>query len=360
MRRLLLALSAILIFSSGAYTATSIVQTPHGGTGIGSYTAGGILVGNSGTTLSQLAIGSDNQVLTANSGATNGIDWETLSTVGGGQLVYGDGFDGALHLDGVSAVAGFTLAGSTYTQNRPVYATTFLEDVGVTVKIVNQQIYARTSITVNGTIQCDGANGSGATGGAAATVGLYAGGGAGGNGNVNAAGSTGIISQAGLGGTAGNGGAGTFSGGAGGAVTVPPNNVGGISVFHTMWVSIGNSGGTGYALQLTAGAGGGGGGGSVSTAGGAGGAGGGILFLASPSISGSGTLSSIGGNGAGSSAANTGTGGGGEGGTIVTISDTAPTVSMITVAGGSPGAASGGATAGTAGSTGFTVNILNK
>jgi hypothetical protein len=56
--------------------ASGILATGYGGTGINSYTTGDILVG-SGTTLVKQAIGTNGQVLTANSAFGGGVHWTT-------------------------------------------------------------------------------------------------------------------------------------------------------------------------------------------------------------------------------------------------------------------------------------------
>lgn len=60
--------------------ASGILATGYGGTGINSYTKGDILVG-SGTTLIKQAVGTNGQVLTANSAFGGGVHW-TTPTVG--------------------------------------------------------------------------------------------------------------------------------------------------------------------------------------------------------------------------------------------------------------------------------------
>lgn len=54
----------------------TIPVTPsQGGTGQSTYTKGDILVAHDATTLNKLAVGSNTQVLTADSTATNGVKW---------------------------------------------------------------------------------------------------------------------------------------------------------------------------------------------------------------------------------------------------------------------------------------------
>jgi hypothetical protein len=60
--------------------ASGILATGYGGTGINSYTKGDLLAG-SGTTLTKVAVGTNGQVLTANSAFGGGLHW-TTPTVG--------------------------------------------------------------------------------------------------------------------------------------------------------------------------------------------------------------------------------------------------------------------------------------
>lgn len=55
-----------------------------GGTGKTSYTKGDILVASASTTLVKLGVGSNGQVLSADSGETSGVKWATLPTSGSG------------------------------------------------------------------------------------------------------------------------------------------------------------------------------------------------------------------------------------------------------------------------------------
>ena len=54
---------------------TGVLDEAYGGTGTNSYTKGDILVASSGTVLTQLTVGSNGQVLRANSSAAAGVEW---------------------------------------------------------------------------------------------------------------------------------------------------------------------------------------------------------------------------------------------------------------------------------------------
>jgi hypothetical protein len=80
-----------------------------GGTGQTTYTKGDVLAAANSTTLNKLAVGSDGQVLTADSTQTNGVKWATVSTLldyqKAGSAIVGDGTD--------KPVFTYTLPGST-------------------------------------------------------------------------------------------------------------------------------------------------------------------------------------------------------------------------------------------------------
>jgi tetrahydromethanopterin S-methyltransferase subunit B len=65
---------------TGTVTVPSLVLTnalsvPYGGTGLQATTKGGIFVGTNTTTLVNLTVGSNNQLLTADSGQPSGVKW---------------------------------------------------------------------------------------------------------------------------------------------------------------------------------------------------------------------------------------------------------------------------------------------
>lgn len=60
---------------------TGILPAANGGTAITSYTKGDLLVAQSSSVLAKLSVGANGLYLTANSSATNGIDWEAFTTI---------------------------------------------------------------------------------------------------------------------------------------------------------------------------------------------------------------------------------------------------------------------------------------
>ncbi len=69
------------------FSGSSILDADHGGTGLaGGYTKGDLLVALDADTLDNLPVGADGEVLTADSGATEGVSWQAAS--GGGSYKF--------------------------------------------------------------------------------------------------------------------------------------------------------------------------------------------------------------------------------------------------------------------------------
>ena len=246
--------------------------------------------------------------------------------------VYGDGSDGAITFDGSTIYTFATLNGSTYTLTRDIFATTITVDNLIAVITGGYRVFAQNSLTVNGELHNNGSAGSGTTGGAGGLGGFFKAGGAGsaglGTGSAGAVGTAQATPTANtwVGGLGGKGAMGratntTFTGGmiTSANVTVPADADGGNRVpsnfvnYLTRYIV----GATNWQMTPSIG----GGSGAKSTTGstpagtsGAGGGGGGICFVASPVISGSGTISANGGAGGNATGANGNFGGGGGGG----------------------------------------------
>lgn len=274
----------------------------------------------------------------------------------GGMFSFGNGVDGAGVADGSTALAGATLAGSTYTLTRDVYYTNLTVSTGVTISPVGWRIFGTGILTLNGTatIQAngssggDGASSGGATGGAGGSRGaqIAAGyvpagpdggvGGAGGNSNgtgtsVGGATATNAIGTAGVaGGSGGNGGGGNAGGTSGAGTITAPNVPLTINWNLGQLLDVGSTGATVKYNGSGGAGGGGGGGGGTAGAGSAGGGGGGggsgsggtiipisfrsIIVGASASITANGGNGGKGGDGHNAVNVNTGGGGGGGGG----------------------------------------------
>jgi hypothetical protein len=76
-------------------TATGTLAATKGGTGVTSFTKGDILVASNSTTLTKLGIGSDGQVLVADSSQTTGNKWTTLQQGNKNYITYGNFENGA-------------------------------------------------------------------------------------------------------------------------------------------------------------------------------------------------------------------------------------------------------------------------
>lgn len=299
------------------------------------------------------------------SAATARTNLGLLNTGGWPSGVFGNGFDGAVDLDGNNTYAGFlTKSGNTYTMTRNVWCTTFrVRDNCVLVK--RYELYVNDTLTVDtlGVIHDDGNNASGGTQGAAIngsrlpeSVATQGGVGR----TTSQTGAAGSNQSNGFGGNGGQGGqtSGGTLGGIGGVVSATTASLNqirdgftflgiGLLVNGTTWTAAGG------------GAGGGSGGAALGTGTATSGAGGGgapVSTLFARYIVNNGIIRCNGGNGGNAAVtgnASAGGGGGGGGGYIIVVSNT-PYVSAGTfqVNGGTPGTGAGSGTDGAQGNTG--------
>jgi hypothetical protein len=325
-------------------------------------------IGSNKITNAMLGTGADGQTIYGDATNATGRSWHMPAW-------YGDGSDGALALDGTSAVTGMSLASTVYTLTRDVYATTVtFSGTASGLKMGNFRLFCSVGIVANVTafISEDGNAGSGATGGAAlATQTVQGANGAGGNGAVGSTGSSGSsVGSFGIGAAGGQGGGaisgpGVGGGAAGGTLTALTAAKGGpgihgyIDLVSNMLVSTG-----GGVSSPVGGAGGGGANAAAGTGnGGGGGAGGGICIVVAASINVADTktltIRALGGNGANGTAgtsAGTGGGGGGGGGAVQLVygikNTNASGTLTLSAAGGNGGSPTGTGKTGAAGSTG--------
>lgn len=294
---------------------------------------------------------------------------------------FGDGRDGSAVMDGVAAVPGFTLAGSTYTAQRTTCFVNLTVNVGITCKPDGWPILVQGTFTNNGDVNSNGTDASGITDGSPAFTGTRVLPPNSSIGNPSAtapqcfptstAANNGSVGT-GAGGSGGNGGSGTVGrGGAGGG--------GGQNATNTASPAVVNSSPSVTQMAATSGdiaqypnawwiktigqnlwthntSGSAGGGTTGATGGGRGGAGG-WMAIAAFQFAGSGTWRSKGGaGGAGQSGAPTGGGGAGGGGggaggfvALIVGVGSPPT---FDVSGGSGGAGGPGNTGGGSGGNG--------
>ena len=306
-------------------------------------TAKGDLIAATGSAaVTNVAVGSDGQVVVADSTQSAGVKWGDLLSA-----AYGDGSDGDV-----------TISGNT-SLSRDMFYNSLTVNSAVTLNANGYRVFVKGTCTVNGTISNDGAAGSGSTGGAVAGAGSLGGvsGGTGGNGGTTTGsnGGGGFNTIAGQGGAGGSGASG--AGGTAGSVTTPAATFGALrhvaAVLSGGYISARNG-----AANPTQGSGGGGGGGD-GTAGGGGGGGGGVLAVLARTITvgASGVIQANGGAGANAAAGNRGGGGGGGGGLVWLVYDRLTNSGTIQAAGGAKGTKTGTGTDGTAGSAGVVIYL---
>jgi hypothetical protein len=271
--------------------------------------------------------------------------------------IFGDGSDGAVTLNGTNTYTGFaTLAGSTYTLSRDIFATSLTISSGVTLLVNGFRVFCQGAVTNGGTISFPGISTVSSSGGAHTNSGSVQGGAVGGNGAAAATGANGTVNAGSAGsGSGGNGGNGSSTSGGplrpANAATPFPYRTPGPAVSGTFTVA-------GASCAVCGGNGGSGGGGDGTNSGGGGGGGAGIIIIVAWSVVNSGTISAVGGNGFTPSAGNCGGGGGGGGGLILVYTLSAWTAGTTSVAGGTPGSGVGTGTAGTAGGAGSVLNVV--
>jgi len=305
-------------------------------------TSGGSDISVGGTGLSLVA-----GVLTIDYAVVASRSYVT-STMGG--AFYGDGSDGAS-----------TITGTT-TETRDRWWTTLTVDPGGVYNTANFRIRARTSATINGTMQCVGGAGaaSGTAGTAVASGSAAIGGTAGGAGGTTTGNSASNGSRS-IGGIGGAGGNGTSGNGGAASTNTPITAAQGTMPRDYLNFHGAMFGGAG-AATYSGGIGGGGGGGD-GTAGGGGGGGGGVPWLASPTITvgAAGVISGDGGAGGTPAAGNRGGGGGGGGGGVMLVYNSKTVIAggSIRANGGAKGLKSGTGTDGVDGAAGRVLELVN-
>ena len=270
-----------------------------------------------------------------------------------GIFSYGDGSDGAVTWDGTTTILGMAPVSTVYTLTRDIYISTGILNSSTTIKANGYRIFASVSLTVNGTIDRSGNNGTNGS----TTVSLGQGGGPGG-----AAVPDGYLKGSTVGGNGGGVGAGpnlaanvSNSIGVSGVPTggvATPSNVKLIANWHLATLLDVSS--TGSTVKFTS-SGSSDGGSGTGTSSGSGGGGGGAsaggviaIYARSLTVGATGTISSNGGTG-GNGSAGGGSypsggqgGGGGSGGVVVLIYNVLNNSGSITANAGLAGSGGGG------------------
>lgn len=105
------------------------VQTvPKGGTGFTSYTLGNLLVANSPSSLSKLAVGLDGQVLKANSSVASGINWVTPTNSTNKIAISTTSSTAGENITAETSIFSVTIPGSTLGTSNAVRATLFVSN----------------------------------------------------------------------------------------------------------------------------------------------------------------------------------------------------------------------------------------
>ena len=126
--------------------SSGTLDVDRGGTGHSSYSQGDILV-HDGWSLQKLPVGLDGQVLTADSGASEGVVWADPSGGGAGQsdLLFGDGMDGNV-----------TITSDQYFWEHRYYHDLTITG-GATLYMNGCKLYVKGTLTLDdGTIACTG------------------------------------------------------------------------------------------------------------------------------------------------------------------------------------------------------------
>lgn len=276
--------------------------------------------------------------------------------------IFGDGSDGTHTFDGSAVILGMTPSANTYTLTRDIFCSGCTIDSGVSIT-GPYRVFDNGTLVLNGKIHRNGATGGTPTACATVSAGTLAGQLAGGVGGSTA------------GGAAGNGNAATVpfgcstsvgglcrgaSGGAGasgagataGVTTIGAATLGTPRIFRLGMEGLNRS----SVVWATASSGAGGRGDAANArAGGAGGCTGGYVVVSARTITGTGSVESVGGaGGSGQAGGNTGGGGGAAGGWIFIVIGSGSYPTTVNT-GGAGGAAQGTGVAGGTGGDGIVV-----
>jgi hypothetical protein len=257
------------------------------------------------------------------------------------RALFGDGSDGNV-----------TISVDT-TLTRDMYYNNLTVDSGKNLDTACFRVFIKGTLSLSGTIRNNGASTTTQSAGTNIASQVLSAGNNGAVGGLNSGTTIGVL-NGNIAGSGGNGGSGSAGvGGTGGTISPPSGIIGAKGILFSLPLIF--FGRTAQGVLLTAGNSGGSGGGNGTTRGGGSGAGGNGIILVAKTITGSGTIQSLGGNGANGPNTNTGGGGGAGGGYIILLlEDVLPGTITLDVSPGTGGAGNGTGTAGTSGSAGQT------
>jgi len=332
-------------------------------------TKGDLIVGTGSGAVTRRGVGSNGQVLTADSTQTDGVKWADaeVGATGPAAPYYGTGADGDVTFSSNTTITSDLENGLKNYRNVTVAS-------GVTLTVVGLVLFSGT-LTNNGTISARGndagpVNGQGLRSGGLFPATIISNAGA--NGSNNAVGTGGnpvdnptygqAVMGGGRGGTGGTAAAGSVAGGAAGLLVTLYSLTEAAWRNHFWSIVSGVAMTRGSSPLHVCGGGTGGGGGAGSGApfpiGGGGGGGGGALVICARHVVGSGTITAAGGNGGNAFSGDSGGGGGGGGGFIALVTEDSAHSFTFNVAGGTGGTGLGTGAAGIAGSAGNTYIAL--
>lgn len=138
------------ITTAGTLVMSGILNPANGGLGVNSYTKGDILVATNSTTLIKLPVGSNDQILTADSAQTSGVKWASPATLGTVTSVNASGGTTGLSFSGgpITSAGTLTLLGTLAAVNGGTGNNTFTK--GDILVAVNSTTLVKLAVGTDG------------------------------------------------------------------------------------------------------------------------------------------------------------------------------------------------------------------